>query len=98
MSPKNNIIPPDIHFQKSCGISINKVLTLSKKVKIIIDPPRESIMVNNLFLLTVGSDIEWPIITGKSGSMHGASTVRTPAINEINKNNITLVYKITNPM
>ena len=81
--PKINIIPPENHFQKSCGISINKVLAFSKRVKRIIDNPNEATTTKSLLLLRVESVSDLPTITGKSGSMHGARTVKTPAINEI---------------
>jgi len=77
------MIPPENHFQKSCGMSINKVLAFSKRVKRIIDKPKEVTTTKSLLLLNVESVRDLPTITGKSGSMHGASTVNIPATNEM---------------
>jgi hypothetical protein len=64
-------------------MSINKVLAFKRKVKRMIDAPRESITINNLLLFTEVSERECPTITGKRGKMHGASTVNTPATKDI---------------
>ncbi len=79
------MIPPEIYFQKSCGMLINKLLTFSISVKAMIEIPRDRITTNTRLLLKVVSVIDLPTITGKSGKMHGARTVSTPAVKEINK-------------
>ena len=86
------MIPPENHFQKSCGISINKVLAFSKRVKRIIDKPKEVTTTKSLLLLNVESVRDLPTITGKSGSMHGASTVNIPAINEMMRSVILFYF------
>src|ERR1700733_11449782 len=94
-SPNKIIMLPEIICQTSAGTEIKNVLNLSKSVKIIIDKPSETAMVNAfiLFLLFSSPVTEEPIITGKSGNVHGARMVRTPAINEMSKKNI-IVYSI----
>ena len=81
--PKINMIPPESHFQKSCGTSINNVLAFNKRVKRMIDRQRDTTTIKSLLLLNVESERDLPTMTGKSGSMHGASTVKIPATNEI---------------
>ena len=82
-NPKINIMPPENHFQKSCGISISNVLALSSSVKRIIESASEVTTTKSLLLLKVESVRDLPTITGNKGSMHGASTVNTPATNEM---------------
>ena len=86
------MIPPEIHFQKSWGISINNELALRRSVKSTIEIASDPTTTKSLLLLGVVSEIECPMITGRSGKMHGASIVRTPAINEINKNNMLFYF------
>ena len=90
--PKKNIIPPEIHFQKSCGISINKELALRRRVKSITEIPSDATTTNNLLLLGVVSVIECPTITGRSGKMHGASIVSTPLTNEMRRSNMLFYF------
>jgi len=85
IKPKAKIIPPDIHFQKPCGVLTKKVLALRIRVKRITETPRDEITTNILLLLKVESEIDVPTITGKSGNMHGAKIVKTPAIKEMIK-------------
>lgn len=86
INPKINIIPPEIYVQKSCGIFINRVLAFKIKVNSMIDNPSEDITTKTLLLLSVVSEIERPTIIGSSGSIHGASIVRTPAMNDMRSN------------
>jgi hypothetical protein len=58
VKPKKKIMPPEIHFQKSCGISTNNVLTLRIKVKRIIEKLRDVTTTKSLLLLGVASLIE----------------------------------------
>jgi hypothetical protein len=89
-------MPPEIHFHTYSGISIKRVLALRRSVKTITDIPRERMIVKAFFLLNLvvpPSESVPPTITGKSGRMQGASTVRTPAINEIRRSNILIYCK-----
>jgi hypothetical protein len=61
------------------------VLHLSMSVKSTMEIISEP-MITYDFRLFDPSEIDPPIITGKSGSTHGASTVSTPAINESKRN------------
>ena len=47
-----------------------------------IDNPNEITTTKSLLLLSVESVRDLPTITGRSGSIHGASTVNTPATSE----------------
>jgi hypothetical protein len=92
--PRNITIPPETHFHIDSGILIKRVLTFKSKVKIITDTPRDKMIVKAFFLFNVPIppfESEPPIITGRSGKIHGASTVRTPAINEMKSKSIVLV-------
>ena len=64
-------------------MSIKRVVALRRRVKIITEMPRDSVMMNTLLLLTVVSESDLPTMTGKSGKMHGARIVSTPATNEM---------------
>lgn len=77
---KNKIIVPEKYFQKSCGMSINKVLNFSIRVKITIEAANDRVIIIGLFILFSSSDP--PIIIGKSGKTHGAKIVSTPAIKD----------------
>jgi hypothetical protein len=90
--PNIKMIPPEIYFQKSCGMFTNKVLTLRIKVKSITERPKEKITVNTRLLERVVSVMERPTMTGRSGRMHGAKIVSTPAINEIKRNVMLQFY------
>src|SRR3989344_9394900 len=80
VKPKKKIIPPEIHFQKSSGISINNELALRRNVNSIMEIPSDATTTKSLLLLGVESVTECPTITGRSGRIHGASIVKTPAI------------------
>jgi hypothetical protein len=72
---------PERYFQKSGGTEMKAVEALSKNVKRIIEMPSEATTIYGVALLRPEADD--PITTGKSGRMHGANTVSTPAINAI---------------
>ena len=55
------------------------------RVKINTEMDNAAIMTNGRFLLPASATLE-PRITGKRGNTHGASIVRTPAMNEMMKN------------
>lgn len=59
---------------------INAVEALRRYVKKIMDKAKEPTTTYGVTLLLPEADE--PTTTGKSGKMHGASTVSTPAINE----------------
>lgn len=60
------------------------VLTLSRKVKMIIDTPKLTITMYGVALLRPLAPA--PITTGNNGKIHGAKTVSMPAKNEITRN------------
>jgi hypothetical protein len=72
-------------------MSINKELTLSSRVKSMTEIPSDATTTKSLLLDGIVSVMECPIITGRRGRIHGASTVSIPAINEIRRSN-TLFY------
>lgn len=90
--PNRKIIPPEIHFQKSWGMSIKKELAFRRSVNNMTEIPSDATTTKSLFLFGVASARERPTITGRSGKMHGASIVNTPATNETNKSNILLYF------
>ena len=74
---------------------MKSVLALRSKVKAMTETPSETMIVRAFLLFHLDSppdDSEPPTITGSKGRMHGASTVRTPAINEIARSNILLHF------
>lgn len=92
--PKKTNIPPDIYVQTSCGNMINTVETLRRYVKSIIEIANDVTTIYGVALLL--PDAEDPITTGSNGKMHGANTVRIPAINDRVRNvmnSLNLVYK-----
>jgi hypothetical protein len=97
ITPKNKIIPPEIHFHTYSGIVINNVLAFNNNVNNITDTPRDMMIVNAFFLLKpvsrVSEESDPPIITGRSGKIHGASTVSIPAIKEIIKSIILFYFR-----
>ncbi len=60
-----------------------------RNVKIIIDTAKDATTIYGVALLR--PEAEEPITTGSNGKMHGAKTVRTPAINAIAKK-VMLIY------
>lgn len=90
-------MPPEMYFQKSCGTFINKVLNFKSRVNKKTEIPKDSITVIILLLLKVESATDRPTITGKSGKMHGARMVSTPAIKDIIKRVIRFI-KFPPPM
>ena len=85
-------MPPEIHFQKSSGISINNVLALRRSVKSTMEIPSERTTTKSLLLLGVASVMECPTITGRSGKIHGASIVKIPATNEVTSSNMLFYF------
>ena len=77
-------MPPDRYVQKACGTVINAVEALSRNVKMIIDTAKDATTIYGVALLL--PDADDPMTTGSNGRIHGASTVRTPAINAIARN------------
>ena len=64
-----------------------------RSVKRMTEAPRDIVMMSTLLLLTVVSESDLPTITGKSGKMHGARIVRTPATNEIMRSVILFYFR-----
>jgi len=85
ITPKNKIIPPEINCQKLAGIFIKTVATLRSKVNTTTDTASEAVIMTGFNLLPVSATDPLKI-TGRSGSTHGASTVKTPAINDMKAN------------
>ena len=81
------IMKPEIMDQVSAGILMKTLLTLRSRVKIIMDAPNEAVMIIAFFRLGM-PETELPTITGNKVSVHGASTVRIPAMNESNNSSI----------
>jgi hypothetical protein len=63
---------------------MNAVDILSKKVKTIIEIAKDDTTMYGVALLLPEADD--PMTTGRSGKIHGANTVSTPAINAIARN------------
>jgi hypothetical protein len=84
------MIPPEIDVQTNWGIDMNAVLHFHIKVNTTIEIISEPIIKYDL-CLSLPSTIALPTITGKSGKIHGASIVSTPAMNEV-KRSIMLFY------
>ena len=92
VKPNKKIMPPEIHFQKSSGISINNELALRRSVNSMMEIPSDRTTTKSLLLFGVVSVIECPTITGRSGKIHGASIVKTPAINDMNSSNMLFYF------
>jgi hypothetical protein len=79
---ENNIkSPPDTYSQKDGSTSMKTVDALSRRVKRRSDMMSDTIIIYGRFLLFPASPP--PRITGKSGSTHGARTVRIPEKKEM---------------
>lgn len=70
---------------------INAVEALRMYVNRIMEIPSDATTMYGVALLL--PDADDPITTGKSGRMHGANTVSTPAINEIARN-VMMFFKL----
>ena len=84
ITPIRSNIVPEKYAQKLGGMVINAVLTLSAKVKMRIESDNEPITKYGVIRLRAPAPLLR--IMGKSGKMHGANTVSTPARNA-RKNN-----------
>jgi len=84
---------PENHVQKLSGIVMNNVVAFKSKVNNITDIDNDVITTIARFETPRLVPSAVPITTGKSGSMHGARIVNTPARMEIKKNNIILLEK-----
>ena len=90
VTPKNITMTADRYDHTSGGIVINAVETFNTKVKTMTDAAKEPTTMYGVHQLRPLKDE--PMTTGRSGSIHGAKTVRTPAINEITRNVIYLMF------
>jgi hypothetical protein len=98
MSPKSMMILPEMIDHTDCGILMNAVLAFKRSVKIIIETPRETAMMSAFFKLGFSPVVpltELPMMTGRSGSVQGASTVNTPATKETMRSIIKLYMRNT---
>src|SRR3989344_131737 len=75
------------------GTEMKTLLTLSRKVKSIIETTSDPMMTRG-FLLFPTSETEPPIITGSSAKVQGASTVRMPAMNEMISSAICIIFEL----
>jgi len=80
MSPKKMMIAPETNAQTSGGILMKAVDAFNSRVKTTIATAREPAIMSGRYLPSVSAVL--PTMIGKSGSVHGARTVRTPARNE----------------
>ena len=95
INPSIKRILPERYFQNDEGISIKRVLTLSKTVKNTIEKARESVTIYGYHFFF--SDRDPANTTGRTGSTHGARIVRIHAKKEEMKSIIkSYVFKITN--
>ena len=89
--PTMTSMPPETICQNSAGTLTNAVETFSASVNMNTDAASESVMAIARRGFAAPLTLP-PMTTGKSGSMHGASTVSAPATNEIKSNVIPPSY------
>ena len=85
--------PPDNQLRAFGDKLIRIVLTLSSRVKKIIDNDRAPPIMYGRARSLVLLPIEPPIITGNTGSTQGAKMVKMPATRLISKSNISKHYR-----
>lgn len=85
VAPNAMMMRPETHFQKDSGTPMRTVEALRSSVKRMSETPSEATMTKARRLLALPPSIEPPTMTGKRGRTHGASTVKTPATNEISR-------------
>lgn len=78
--------------QKLGDTDIKAVLAFNNKVNKTIESANEPVIIYGLNLFP-DSEIEPPIITGNKGRMHGAKTVKAPAIKEITSKAILIYFR-----
>ena len=81
VTPKKTRMVPERYVQNACGTDMKAVEAFRRNVKTIIDTARDATTIYGVALLL--PDADDPITTGSKGRIHGAKTVRTPAINAI---------------
>ena len=84
-------MPPERYVQNCGGTSIKSDETLRRYVKRMIDAASEPTTMYGVARLRPVADE--PITTGRSGKMHGARTVRIPAINETARRAIVAIVQ-----
>ncbi len=91
---KRTNIPPETYSQNTGSTCMNTVDTLSKRVKTSNEKIKEPMIIYGLHLFCPARLPER--ITGRSGSTHGAKTVRTPArkLKRRREKSIELFFKI----
>jgi hypothetical protein len=87
VNPKSTKMPPDMFAHTSGGTIIKAVDTLSRNVNAITESPKDPTTTYGVHRLFPAALV--PMTTGSTGKMHGASTVRSPATNEIRSSVIT---------
>src|SRR3989344_1492930 len=88
--PNRMRITPEMSCHVLCGMLMKTVLTLRSTVNKITERPSDAVMVYARLRLPPATDP--PTITGRSGSTHGASALKTPAMNEMKKRITVLLY------
>ena len=86
------MMSPENQLQKDCGTMMKMVDALRRSVKITSERPSDAMMTSARILFAVPPVIEPPTMTGRSGSTHGASTVSMPAMNEMRRSAMRLLY------
>ncbi len=89
-APTRTMTAPEKVVQKACGTAIRSVVALRSKVNTMTDKESEAITVRARLEIPRTPSSDAPITTGRSGSMQGASTVNTPAKNDMAKKIILL--------
>jgi hypothetical protein len=79
--PNSATIPPEMYVHTCCGTMTNALDAFKRYVKRIIDSASEPTTIYGVERRPPCAEV--PTTTGKRGSMHGARTVSTPAMNEI---------------
>ena len=86
--PRKVMTLPENHVQKLSGIVINNVVVFRSRVNAITDMDNDVITTTARLEIPRAVPSAVPITTGKSGSMHGARIVSTPARIEMRKKSI----------
>ena len=82
--PNRNKMPPEMYVHTSGGTITNAVETLSMKVNAMTESAKDPTTTYGVHLLRPAADE--PMTTGSNGKMHGAKTVKSPAMNATTRN------------
>lgn len=83
---------PEKIVQKLWGMLMNNVVAFRRRVNKITDAESEPITTRARLEMPLWPSSDAPITTGKSGNMHGATTVNTPARIEMMKKTMLLNF------